>query len=276
MLAAFLKVYLESILINQIDKSIATFTEKRQYENLINELEKYVSTIEYKFNSIYLSDALIKYMKYHNYIEGLFSNILNPQCVEESEKSLIASKVEEIQVYVLKTTDVRINPFDRILITDMTVGIIEISKKHFSKELTSSQRLILYAIFDLNANVFELFEGQKQSISEIAENVNELSSTIEDIQSKINGKKRSSNLDSKWFRKQNQASINNLGSRYLPEVNVDVDIKKHLDCFNRSKEFKDLLFETYDPLIEKLCNKDYCVNIIVRQNNQLDNYEGII
>lgn len=56
-------------------------------------------------------------------------------------------------------------------------------------------------------------------------------------------------LTDEWFSDHLQSSIDSLGKRYTPEVNVEVDIVKYFDGLARNKKFQSQLAELQDELL---------------------------
>ena len=56
-------------------------------------------------------------------------------------------------------------------------------------------------------------------------------------------------LSDKWFKDQNQLSIKDLGPRYTPEINVELDIVENFDAISCNERFKDRFHERYHLLM---------------------------
>lgn len=53
------------------------------------------------------------------------------------------------------------------------------------------------------------------------------------------------NLSDEWFKNQNELAIKDLGPRYTPEVNVELEIVENFDAISRNKRFKKKCDATY-------------------------------
>lgn len=59
-------------------------------------------------------------------------------------------------------------------------------------------------------------------------------------------------LSDEWFSSQNKIQIENLGNRYLPDLNIELNEKKVLDALGRNKEFYKRFINKADKIIIRL------------------------
>lgn len=59
-------------------------------------------------------------------------------------------------------------------------------------------------------------------------------------------------LSDSWFRDQIETSIYNLGKRYTPELNIELDIAKNFDAIIRNEKFYNLTHNYFHEFIEKI------------------------
>ena len=59
-------------------------------------------------------------------------------------------------------------------------------------------------------------------------------------------------LTEEWFVSQNRVQIKNLGDRYLPDLNVELNIKNVFDALGRNESFYRLLIEKTDKVLIEL------------------------
>lgn len=90
-------------------------------------------------------------------------------------------------------------------------------------------------------------------------------------ENKLNYFKSKLNLSNEWFKEQNEIQIKNLGNRYLPELNVELNIKNVFDGIarnnlfysrfsNKSNNLIDILKRLYIKEITDITNE---INIII-------------
>lgn len=77
------------------------------------------------------------------------------------------------------------------------------------------------------------------------------------------------NMDEQWFANQNKIQIKNLGDRYLPDLNIDLNEKKIFDAIGRNKEFYKKYIKKSDELLILL--KDLNLLSIDRNINNIFN-----
>ncbi|MGI9650948.1 AVAST type 2 anti-phage system protein Avs2 [Chryseobacterium sp. RLHN22] len=96
-------------------------------------------------------------------------------------------------------------------------------------------------------------ENYKSKIHEIAESLNTIENKIDKvglnvaiIQSVL-----TFNPDDNWFRNHCKQSIVDLGKRYTPELNFELEITKIFEGLGRTYDFKNLITKQYDDLLIK-------------------------
>lgn len=57
------------------------------------------------------------------------------------------------------------------------------------------------------------------------------------------------NLSEEWFLDQNNVQIKNLGNRYLPDINIELDLKRVFDALGKSESFYKYFINKSDELI---------------------------
>lgn len=56
-------------------------------------------------------------------------------------------------------------------------------------------------------------------------------------------------LSNDWFKNQNELAIKDLGARYTPEINVELEIVENFNALSRNKDFKDQIDELYHNMM---------------------------
>ncbi|HFU74812.1 MAG TPA: ATP-binding protein, partial [Arcobacter sp.] len=85
-------------------------------------------------------------------------------------------------------------------------------------------------------------------------------------------------LSTKWFKNQNKLAIKDLGARYTPEINVELEIVENFNALSRNNSFKEQIDELYHDMMvnfRKLLNrhhvnKNLIINLETLNNNLLD------
>jgi len=57
------------------------------------------------------------------------------------------------------------------------------------------------------------------------------------------------NLSNEWLKKQNELAIKDLGARYTPEINVELEIVENFDALSRNERFKKLFDDYYHDMM---------------------------
>ncbi len=71
-----------------------------------------------------------------------------------------------------------------------------------------------------------------------------INNSIENILSEFKAPEKI-DLSDKWFKDQNELAIKDLGPRYTPEINIELDIQDNFDAISRNHRFKKKLDEVY-------------------------------
>lgn len=61
-------------------------------------------------------------------------------------------------------------------------------------------------------------------------------------------------INNEWFNMQNSIQIKNLGDRYMPELNVELEISKTFEALGRNNEFFDDFLKETEKIIRELSN----------------------
>jgi len=67
-------------------------------------------------------------------------------------------------------------------------------------------------------------------------------------------------LSNEWFRNQNELAINDLGARYTPEVNIELEIVENFNALSRNSAFKEQIDAFYHDMMvdfRKLLNRHH-------------------
>ncbi len=85
-------------------------------------------------------------------------------------------------------------------------------------------------------------------------------------------------LSDKWFKNQNELAIKDLGARYTPEINVDIEIVKNFDALSRNNKFRlriDKLYHETMIAFRKCFKHSYRKHEILQSLLELINHDLI-
>jgi hypothetical protein len=122
------------------------------------------------------------------------------------------------------------------------------------KELTDFYTLFVSKINeDKKLRSLHFDENYKSKIFELSEDLKRIESKIDGIHSKVTALEATLlfNPDSEWFKNQSESSIIDLGKRYTPELNFELEVSKIFDGLGRTHEFKKLITNKFDNLLIK-------------------------
>ena len=123
-----------------------------------------------------------------------------------------------------------------------------------SKELSNFYDLLVKKINNDN-KLKKLFvdENFKTKIFDIYESIKSVEVKINHIEEKVDsiGEQVSFRPNEEWFKNQCQASIYDLGNRYTPELNFELEVSSIFDGLGRTEAFKKEVTNRFDLLILK-------------------------
>ena len=77
-------------------------------------------------------------------------------------------------------------------------------------------------------------------------------------------------LSDKWFKENNELAIKELGARYTPEVNIELDILKNFDALSRNERFKNKLDDAFHDFMVSYRKVQLKENSLLNIKKQLD------
>lgn len=97
-----------------------------------------------------------------------------------------------------------------------------------------------------NKKLKKLFidENYKTRIFDIYESIKSIEEKLTSIEGEL-----SIRLDQDWFNRQCLASIQDLGNRYTPKLNFELELSEIFEGLGRTKSFKNNVTERFDQLI---------------------------
>lgn len=96
-------------------------------------------------------------------------------------------------------------------------------------------------------------ENYKEKIYELSEDLKRIENKIDIVDSKVTSIQSALifNPDDNWFKNQCELSILDLGKRYTPELNFELEISKIFDGLGRTLDFKKTITKQFDDLLIK-------------------------
>lgn len=180
------------------------------------------------------SGSYIQYLTYNRIIERLYQYVLEP------EKQLVKE-----DVFVARLAEHCKSSLDR---SGITVGVIDeaLLKEFYQKLITRvREALELFEDAETKKVLYELNQvrlGNEESYRLVKEHYGltqrmerKLDLMFEQIQRWIG--QNGPELDDAWFLRQNSETIQNMGKRYLPKMNVELEIQKNFQIIAAEEAF---------------------------------------
>lgn len=139
-------------------------------------------------------------------------------------------------------------------------GIVELLKTNSNILIPSITDLeTFYEIFTLKINndnkLKKLFvdENYKDKIFGLSEGINRIESKVDTINSNVQTLLSETTFqpNKDWFIDQCKLAIDDLGKRYTPELNIELEVSEIFEALGRTEEFKRKVTKLFDQLLMK-------------------------
>jgi len=228
-----------SLVINLVSEVVSNIIKrgknKRKLKRLKKELAYFTIRIQQKHEgSILEKGAYIQYLKYQRILERIYQYALEPDKQTAEEGVYVNTLIENCKA-MLALEKVIVLPTDEMILRVFYTGLLSQLKKFL--KMTGGMELQA-ALYYMN----QVLLGEKDSLKLLQENYQlgqksyvKLEKIYDEIQVIL--KKSEPHIDDEWFLKQNHEAILNLGKRYLPDLNVTLDIQKNFNIIAADNHF---------------------------------------
>lgn len=209
---------------------------RRKLRLLKRKLQMYIMRLQKRNQgSILEKGAFLEYLKYQKTIERIYEYGLNSNKASVTREKFIRSLIENTKV-MLKLENIDILPMDESVLKELYTGLLEIMENFLQTEGDKELQSLLYTVNQIKLGSREMLETLKAEYTLQMRILQKLETGMLEMQDRI-GELLGLHIDDEWFLKQNKEAILNMGKRYLPELNVDLDIKKDFDAIAANNSF---------------------------------------
>lgn len=256
-------------------KLLEGFNDKKAINDFLTQVSSLITEFEHRYDgTITTSSAFISSLQKNNVIDSVIAHVIKPFDINQPEQPFLANMQEKMIGSIQSATGHSLSVCDRQIVHDFLFSVFDAAKSFLLKITFPEDKALLYAISQAYAKVdessktiaerFKLTETAIASIQKQLEALMETANETEDIPSLI--------------RSWNDRQIINLGNRYLPEINVSVQLSDVLHGAAISTSFRDNFIQNFDKFIIAMRRvsipaiKEYCKEIIGIVND-LDLFE---
>lgn len=246
-------------------KLLEGFNDKKAINDFLTQVSSLLTEFEHRYDgTIMTSSAFISSLQKNNVIDSVIAYVIKPFDIDQPERPFLADMQEKMIGSIQSATGYSLSVCDRKIVHDFLFSVFDSAKSFLLKITFPEDKALLYAISQAYAKVdeisktiaerFKLTETAIASIQKQLEALTETANETEDIPSLI--------------RSWNDRQIINLGNRYLPEINVSVQLSDVLHGAAVSTSFRDNFIQNFDKFIIAMRRvsipaiKEYCKEII--------------
>lgn len=236
-----------SILTNKLYDKIKDWIDEKSLRDLINNLKEKTIEFEHRHDGTILTTGVFAtYIENYNVIQRVVEFILNPNLSNSSMCQFIDNLTYSIIEYCEESGS-KISYTDKKLIKEFIEMIYSIIEDFARDKINSEDRYLIYTVIQTKSSVELLLQKIQDSSSSQLEKIK---GELEAIRKNLYNNEIILKLTDEWFEEQNRIAIQNLGDRYLPELNVNTDIDNVFEGIARSDKFKEkFLSYAHDTLI---------------------------
>lgn len=228
-----------ALVINIFSDTLLKGMQKGKKKRKVKKLKKELSTFTIRFQkkypgSILERDKWIQHLNNQRIIERIYEYALNPDKQMVAEEDYIRGLVENCKV-MLALDNIIVSITDEAILKEFYSGLLEKIKKFLQTTEGMELQATLYAVNQIQlGNEKGLALLQKNYILNQTVYI-QLEKRLAEVAQFL--KKQDPYIDDEWFLKQNHEAILNLGKRYLPDLNVTLEIQKSFDIIAADNHF---------------------------------------
>lgn len=240
-----------SLAVNIFSDTLLKMIHRGKKKRKVKKLKKELSALTIRFQkkypgSILERDKWIQYLNNQRIIERIYEYALEPDKQKMAEEDYIRGLVENCKV-MLALDKITVSMTDEAILKEFYSGLLEKVKKFLQTTEGMELQAILYAVNQIqlgNEKGLELL--QKNYILNQTVYIQLEKRLAEVVQI---SKKQNPYIDDEWFLRQNHEAILNLGKRYLPDLNVTLEIQKNFDIIAADDHFFEYLKNEAEGLL---------------------------
>lgn len=221
--------------------------QRRKMCKFKNQLGHWAETFQRKNDgSILTKGVYIRYLKNYRIIEKVYQYALEPDLSAIQEDAYIAGLAEHCGV-MLNSEEIIVSPTDESVLKEFYTGLLEQVKNFLKTTAGMEARELLYI---LN----QILLGNKECMKILCEMDKANQNSYQYMENRLEEvlrllKENGPVIDDEWFLKQNKEAILNMGKRYLPDLNITLDIQENFDIVAANKQFFNRLCEEAEELL---------------------------
>lgn len=261
-------------------KTLSDFANKIEAKKFVEDLKQWQIEFEQLNDGTIVTDsAFYETIKNHTIVENILRYVLVPSFDGTSEEAFIDNSLSIIITEIEYKKGHPITSDEKLLIQTYLKTVLSKCRMFVFEKISPDSRGTLYVLLQISAKVDEILRHLPTQLKgedlasyilnspQMQENNAFLLARLDVTQQKITeltnvvlAEKESAlnvALVSNHLEQWNKMQIRNLGNRYIPELNIPLDLGRVLDGLCLNKDFSTSFFQKFDEFIIKIKRAHY-------------------
>ncbi|HEY8362335.1 MAG TPA: hypothetical protein VIK77_05560 [Tissierellaceae bacterium] len=259
MISDLLMSIVSSKLYEELEKFIDNQSLKKLKKILNQKINEFVKKSD---GTIIVSPQFTNYINNYHVPSKIVKHVLRPNISELPKDIFIDNMCENIITYC-KENGYEPKVTDKNTLKDFAEIIYSTVEDFARNKVSLDDSYLMYTTIQAKANT-------DLKLTNIDLQQQETNNVLHQIRDVICGNKILPKLTDEWFKEQNQIAIKNLGDRYLPEINVPLEISDIFEVIARSNKFREKFINNANEVLVSLNNlREDKIRVYIRELNEI-------
>lgn len=273
---------------DNVQAKLSVFKDKKAIKEFTKSLMDWEIQFEQQHDgTVATSSAFFSYIENNHVIENVISFVVSPSFDSKTEEEYLRNLSEKMISDIENKKNHKLSNEDTSIVYTFLKEVLNRSRDFVQNKVASNDRGLLYLLTQINAQINENIKNGL-SYDDIIKAIQDSPHLVEIKQSIIDGQqltadkieelekqlleiRRSNETADSLYRKLldwNKREIQNLGDRYLPDVNVPVELTKTLNGLSLNENFISLFLNKSDSFLIEM--KRLYLNELIEKINELE------
>lgn len=246
---------LESLIINILSSLLYdranNSKDRRAVEKFINSMSEWAISFEKRNDGTIATKGLFyQYIENYNIILKIIEYVLEPIEQKSTEKEFINNTTEKFKDYLVEN-DFSVSVIDIGIIKEFITEVLGKTKEFIESKINLSDKAIIYILIQMRNGFKTNFEENKNKLELSEQQIKIILEEIQKFRSDLYDNS-TLKLANEWFEEQNKCAIKNLGNRYMPKLNIELEIAQIFNGIARDGIFRERFLNRADEVITEI------------------------
>ncbi|MEG0428850.1 MAG: hypothetical protein RR639_03460, partial [Hydrogenoanaerobacterium sp.] len=233
---------------------VAVWKDKKAVQAFQDDLIQWAIDFEKSHDGTIVTQGIFySYIVNHRVLLNVFEYVVNIHMENQNEADYISAQKQQL-CKALESESHKISVADKYIINEFFQSILNKCKAFVNSGIQPHDRAIFYVLmqqsFDIHT-ISKIMQSNAETDIILQAELLEIKDELLIIHQVIHQQK-GLNISDEWFINQNREQIKNLGNRYMPELNVPLEISKVFDGLAINEDFLNRFRTISDNLLIKL------------------------